>query len=57
MKHETLQALAKKYQKTPAQICMKWVVQRGCILAVGELCWVISVMVCWACGVCSLRST
>lgn len=36
MKHEALMKLSKKYEKTPAQICMKWVIQRGCIMAVGR---------------------
>lgn len=28
----TIVDLAKKYEKTPAQICLRWGVQRGCVI-------------------------
>jgi len=28
----TIVDLGKKYEKTPAQICLRWAVQRGCVI-------------------------
>lgn len=35
MENEIVVGFAKKYEKTPAQICLRWVLERGCIAAVG----------------------
>jgi len=32
LKEQTLQSIAKKYERTPAQIALKWAIQRGTIV-------------------------
>lgn len=37
LEDETIVRIAKKYNKSPAQVCIRWSIQRGCIPVVRSL--------------------